>query len=73
MTKAGPGVGGWNMIPRIWHWFLARFHLSEHWVCELSKDCGLWDDYHDYQDDELGQPWHFVTLKCKRCGKEFCI
>lgn len=58
---------------RILDWFLARFRLSERAVCEMSKGRGLHDDFHDYPDDELGEPAHFVTLKCKRCGKEFVI
>ncbi len=60
-------------MKRLWTWFLARFHLSDAAVCELS--CGLetWNDYHDYQDDAAGQPDHFVTLTCKRCGKPFTI
>lgn len=56
-----------------WHWFLARFHFSDWAVCEMSKGRGPHDDYHDYQDSEHGCPWHFVLMKCKRCGKEFYI
>ncbi len=41
-------------------------------VCEQSAGKGLYD-YHDYPDDEHGQPWHFVPLRCKRCGKEFFL
>ena len=58
---------------RLWLWFLARFRLSELAVCEMSRGKGLRDDYHDYPDSEGGEPAHFVTLTCKRCGKEFCI
>jgi len=54
-------------------WFLARFHLSELAVCEMSKGLGPADDYHDYPDDVLGTPCHFVTMRCKRCGKEFTM
>jgi hypothetical protein len=57
---------------RFWRWVQARFRLSESAVCELSKGMGL-VDYHDYPDDEHGQPVHFATLKCVRCGKEFTI
>ncbi len=57
----------------LWKWFLARFHLSDDAVCELSAGCGLWNDYHDYQDDVQGFPDHFVELTCKRCGKQFVI
>ena len=56
----------------LWLCFLARFRLSLAAVCEMSKGKGLLD-YHDYPDDELGTPAHFVTMKCKRCGKEFMI
>ena len=59
-------------MARLWRWFLARFHLSNDAVCELSKDLGL-VDYHDYDDTEHGQPWHFVELECRRCGKRFLI
>ena len=56
----------------IWRWFLVRFRLDLDLVCELSKGKGL-VDFHDYPDTEHGQPWHFVTLRCARCGKEFTI
>lgn len=58
---------------RLWLWFLAYFRLSDEAVCEMSKDCGLHDDFHDYPDDELGSPDHFGLMKCKRCGKRFYI
>jgi hypothetical protein len=61
------------MLRRLWLWFLARFRLSDSAVCEMSRGRGLHDDYHDYPDDEYGEPAHFVTLRCKRCGKEFTI
>lgn len=35
--------------------------------------CQLHDDFHDYPDSAEKQPWHFATLKCERCGKEFTI
>lgn len=58
---------------RLWLWFLARFHLSDAAVCELSRgradDC----DYHDYTDDVDGYPDHFRVLRCQRCGKDFTI
>ena len=60
-------------MKKFWKWFLARFHLSETAVCELSADRGPFDDFHDYDDGIEGLPWHFVLLKCKRCGKEFYI
>jgi len=58
---------------RLWKWFLARFRLDMDAVCEMSRGRGLCDDFHDYPDDEYGEPDHFVTLTCKRCGKEFSI
>lgn len=58
---------------RIWKWFLARFHLSQVAVCEMSVGHGLYDDYHDYEDTKHGIPLHFTILQCKHCGKEFCI
>ena len=54
----------------IWKWFLAKFHLSDAAVCELSAGRGPWEDYHDYPDDIIGTPSHFVELTCKRCGKK---
>ncbi len=62
-----------KLARRLWLWFLARFHLSDAAVCRMSIGRGPHEDYHDYQDDEHGQPWHFVLLKCKRCGKGFYI
>ena len=61
------------MLTRLWWWFLARFRLSEWAVCYMSKGRGLSNDYHDYPDSKHGQPDHFVTMQCKRCGKEFTI
>lgn len=61
------------MLRRLWLWFLARFRLSDAAICEASRGRGLADDYHDYPDDELGTPSHFVVLRCKRCGKEFTM
>jgi hypothetical protein len=61
------------MVYRWWRWFLARFRLDLTTVCEMSRGRGLHDDYHDYPDDVLGEPAHFVTLTCKRCGKTFTI
>lgn len=56
-----------------WRWFKARFRLDLNLVCELSRGRGPLDDFHDYPDDEHGQPWHFTLLRCKRCGKTFYI
>lgn len=52
--------------------FIAFFRLNKRIVCEESKGLGL-VDYHDYPDDESGEPLHFINLKCKRCGKQFII
>lgn len=60
------------MLWRCWLWFLAFFHLDNEAVCRLSEGLGP-RDYHDYDDDEMGVPAHFVTLRCRRCGKEFII
>jgi hypothetical protein len=59
-------------MKRVWMWFLARFRLSDHAVCEMSKDLGPYD-YHDFYDDIHGEPCHMVLLTCKRCGKGFYI
>lgn len=60
-------------LRRWWRWVLARYRLDLAAVCEMSLGRGLFDDFHDYPDDEAGQPWHMVELKCKRCGKTFYI
>ena len=60
-------------LRRLWLWFLARFRLNDQAVCLMSQGRGLFDDYHDYPDDEAGLPVHFATLRCQRCGKEFAI
>lgn len=61
------------MIRRLYRWFLASFRLSLRVVCEESRGKGPHEDYHDYPDDYLGEPMHFVALTCQRCGKEFYI
>lgn len=61
-------IGYWRWI---WLYWLARLRVSNYAICVMSKGRGMYDDYHDYPDDELGTPSHFVALKCKRCGKEF--
>lgn len=60
------------MIRRLWRWFLARFRLDLDVVCDMSLGMGL-VDYHDYPDSFDGEPDHFTTLTCRRCGKEFTI
>jgi hypothetical protein len=60
-------------MKRLWLWFLASLHLSESAMCEMSKGRGLFDDYHDYPDDIIGLPYHFIEMTCKRCGKKFYI
>lgn len=60
------------MMARAWMWFLARFRLDLDAVCELSRDMGPYD-FHDYPDDIHGQPMHFCTMTCKRCGKNFAF
>lgn len=62
-----------GMLSSLWKWFLARFRLDLAAVCEMSEGRGPHNDYHDYPDDEHGQPDHMVPLKCKRCGKVFYI
>jgi hypothetical protein len=37
----------------------------------MSVGRGPHDDFHDYPDSDLGEPAHFVTLRCVRCGKDF--
>ena len=57
---------------RIIKWMIALVRLNKNLVCEVSSTMGVYD-FHDYPDDVDGQPWHFVLLKCKRCGKRFYI
>lgn len=60
-------------VKKVLLWFLAYFRLNNKAICEMSKGRGLYNDYHDYPDDEVGQPFHFIKMKCKRCGKEFIM
>lgn len=60
------------MLSRIWKTFLAVTRLNLSAVCEMSQGLGV-HDYHDYMDSEDGEPIHFHTMQCKRCGKEFHI
>jgi hypothetical protein len=58
------------MLYRQWRRFLAFWRLNLNAVCEMSDSE---HEYHDYPDDEQGQPWHFIALTCKRCSREFYI
>jgi hypothetical protein len=58
--------------PKVIRWLLATFRLNLRFVCEESASKGL-IDFHDYTDDESGEPWHMYAMKCKRCGKKFII
>ena len=60
------------MIRRAWRWFLAWTRIDLDLVCELSRGKGL-VDFHDYPDSTAGEPWHFYTHTCARCGKQFTI
>lgn len=60
------------MIRRAWRWFLAWTRIDLDLVCELSREKG-YVDFHDYPDSVEGEPWHFIALTCKRCGKQFTI
>lgn len=62
-----------KIVRRWWKLFLARFRLNQRAVCEMSKNRGLCDDFHDYPDTKEKQPWHFTTLTCEKCGKWFTI
>lgn len=59
-------------MSRLWRLIQARFRLNLDRVCEMSHGKGL-ADYHDYPDGIAGEPWHFHTHTCKRCGKLFTI
>lgn len=56
-----------------WQWFLAEFRLNQRAICGQSVGRGLFNDYHDYRDDAIGEPFHFVVMRCKHCGKSFMI
>ena len=58
---------------KLWRRFLAFWRLDLQVVCEESRGLPPSGDYHDYPDDVIGTPAHFVVLKCKRCGKSFTI
>lgn len=60
------------MFRRLWRRIQARMRWSMEAVCEESKGKGL-VDHHDYPDSTVGDPWHFYTHTCKRCGKSFII
>lgn len=60
-------------MKRIWLLFLARFRLSKKAICAMSVGRGEYDDFHDYPDSTIPEPWHFYLHKCCRCGKEFRI
>jgi hypothetical protein len=60
-------------VTYLWRLFLAYFRLNENAVCEMSAGQGKYDDFHDWPDSVVGQPWHFHTHTCKRCGKKFHI
>lgn len=62
-----------SFLWKLWRWYLARFRLSMDAVCEQSVGREAWNDYHDYDDSEHGEPWHCIELKCTRCGKAFTI
>lgn len=62
-----------HLLRRLWWWFLAYNRLSDWHICEMSKDKGLADDYHDYKDTKEKFPDHFATLECERCRKKFTL
>ena len=59
------------MISYYMRWLLAYFRISKKAVCEMSKGLGMHNDFHDYPDDVVGTPSHFVIMTCRRCGKLF--
>lgn len=61
------------MIRNPWLWLAATFRLDLQAVCEMSRDRGPHDDFHDYPDSIVGEPWHGYLHTCKRCGKDFTI
>jgi hypothetical protein len=69
----GRWFGLMPILANWWDHFLAYFHLSQMCVCNLSAGRGEYDDYHDYQDSEIGAPLHEYLHTCKHCGKEFRI
>ncbi len=57
---------------RWWLLFLAWFHFSEYAVCEMSKDRGPYNDFHDWYDSDTG-PFHMSEHHCSRCNTGFYI
>lgn len=53
-----------------WKLWLAYWRIA--YVCEMSEDLGL-NDYHDYYDSTIPEPWHMYKHVCRKCGKEFTI
>lgn len=60
-------------MKRFWRFWMATLRLDLDAVCEMSRDAGLYDGFHDWPDGIEGHPWHFIEHTCKRCGKRFCI
>ena len=58
-----------NKIRRAWWLLLAKFHLSDAAVCEMSKGLGS-SDFHRIQDADT-PPTRVYVETCKRCGKGF--
>lgn len=58
---------------RLWKLAKAWFRTDLAAVCEMSKGRGPRSDFHDWPDSTVGQPWHFYSHTCKRCGKVFEI
>jgi hypothetical protein len=58
-------VSWWTKVKAYFRWDLQA-------VCDASVGKDEYNDYHDYPDAE-SEPWHFVLMKCHRCGKEFYI
>ena len=61
------------MIRRLVRWLAwVLFREPAARRCVESRGLGL-ADHHDYRDSVEGEPWHFTTLRCRRCGKSFTI
>lgn len=57
-------------IHRLYRRFLAVTRFNLRVVCEESEKLGR-QDYHDCDDSDAAEPWNWVNLTCRRCGKQF--
>ena len=62
-----------SQLRQFWRRFKAYWRIDLDLVCQMSRGLPPDRDFHDYPDSLLGEPWHFYTHTCRRCGKTFII